>query len=110
MQALSALHAIVPSASNGLGGDRDGEMGSLPSVPGMWVRLRERRGRAIVQLGCPYLPEELNVFCDQCRFNFFTIEGNPPCDDPLTCAHAAEPRSHVENLRTWEGTAGRSRA
>ena len=56
---------------------------------------------------CPYLPEELNVFCDQCRFNFFTTEGNPPCDDPLTCAHAADPRSHVENLRTWEGTAGR---
>jgi len=52
---------------------------------------------------CPYLPEELNVFCDQCRFNFFTMEGNPPCEDPLTCAEAAEPRSHVENLRTWEG-------
>ena len=52
---------------------------------------------------CPYLPEELNVFCDQCRFNFFTMEGNPPCEDPLTCAHSAEPRSHVENLRTWEG-------
>ena len=59
---------------------------------------------------CPYLPEELNVFCDQCRFNFFTLEGNPPCEDPLTCAHAAESRSHVENLRLWEGTAGGSRA
>ena len=59
---------------------------------------------------CPYLPEELNVFCDSCRFNFFTMEGNPPCEDPLTCEHAAEPRSHVENLRTWEGTVGRHRA
>jgi hypothetical protein len=52
---------------------------------------------------CPYLPEELNVYCDQCRFNFFTMEGNPSCDDPLTCVHATEPLSHVENLRTWEG-------
>ena len=52
---------------------------------------------------CPYLPEELDVFCDQCRFDFFTMEGNPPCEDPLTCVHAMEPRSHVENLRTWEG-------
>lgn len=52
---------------------------------------------------CPYLPEELNVFCDRCRFNFFTMEGNPPCEDPLTCLDAAEPRSHVENLRVWEG-------
>jgi len=38
------------------------------------------------------------------------MEGNPPCEDPLTCEHAAEPRSHVENLRTWEGTVGRHRA
>ena len=58
---------------------------------------------------CPYLPEELNVFCDQCRFNFFTMEGNPSCEDPLTCAHAVESRAHVENLRTWVGTAGRPR-
>jgi sulfide:quinone oxidoreductase len=56
MQALSALHAGVPSASNGRGGDRDGEMGSFPPVPGMWVRLRERRGRAFVQLGRVPLP------------------------------------------------------
>jgi hypothetical protein len=38
---------------------------------------------------CPYLPEELNVFCETCRFNFFTMEGNPPCEEPLDCAHAA---------------------
>ena len=50
---------------------------------------------------CPYLPEDLNVYCDQCLFNFFTIEGNPSCDDPMTCPHGEEPRSHVGNLRTW---------
>ncbi len=35
---------------------------------------------------CPYLPEELDVYCPNCRFNFFTMEGNPPCEDPMTCA------------------------
>ena len=42
---------------------------------------------------CPYLPDELSVFCDTCRFNLFTMEGNPSCEDPLHCAHAAEPWS-----------------
>ena len=32
---------------------------------------------------CPYVPEELDVYCPQCRFNFVTQEGNPPCADPL---------------------------
>jgi hypothetical protein len=50
---------------------------------------------------CPYLPQELDVFCEQCRFNFFTMEGNSPCPDPLTCGHAAEPLEHVENYRRW---------
>ena len=50
---------------------------------------------------CPYLPEELDVYCPDCRFNFFTMEGNPPCDDPTTCEHGAEQRAHVENVRRW---------
>ena len=50
---------------------------------------------------CPYLPEELNVFCDYCRFNYFTLEGNPPCADPMTCEHATEPLAHVANLHRW---------
>jgi hypothetical protein len=50
---------------------------------------------------CAYLPEELNVFCDQCRFNFYTMEGNPPCPDPLGCEHSAGPLEHVENYRRW---------
>ena len=55
---------------------------------------------------CPYLPVELDVFCDNCRFNYFTGEGNPSCADPMTCEHAAEPLSHVENYRVWaEGLA-----
>ena len=50
---------------------------------------------------CPYAPEELNVFCDACRFDFLTMEGNPPCPDPTTCDHGVEARSHVENVREW---------
>jgi hypothetical protein len=53
---------------------------------------------------CPYVPPELDVFCPDCRFNLATMEGNPPCDDPLTCEHAAEPLSHVENVRRWAET------
>ena len=33
-------------------------------------------GRGCAWGDYPYLPEELNVFCD--GFNFFTMEGNPP--------------------------------
>jgi hypothetical protein len=50
---------------------------------------------------CPYLPEELDVFCPQCRFNLLTMEGNPLCADPLTCEHSVEPMSHVGNMRRW---------
>jgi len=50
---------------------------------------------------CPYLPAELDVFCEACRFNFYTMEGNPSCENPLECEHAAEPLSHVENYRRW---------
>ena len=57
--------------------------------------------RACAWGDCPYLPDELNVFCAWCRFNFNTMEGNSPCDDPVTCPHAVEPLSHVENYRRW---------
>jgi hypothetical protein len=50
---------------------------------------------------CPYVPEELDVSCETCRFNFYSGEGNPSCEDPFACSHAAEPLSHVENMRTW---------
>ena len=50
---------------------------------------------------CPYLPEELDVFCPNCRFNFFTMQGNAQCGRPRVCEHSAEARSHVANVRTW---------
>jgi hypothetical protein len=51
---------------------------------------------------CAYLPAELDVFCDTCQFNFFTMEGNSPCEDPLNCQHAEEPLSHVANVLKWQ--------
>jgi hypothetical protein len=50
---------------------------------------------------CAYLPEELDVWCESCRFNYLTMEGNPRCDDPMACEHAAAPLAHVENYRIW---------
>ena len=50
---------------------------------------------------CPYLPSELDVLCPNCRFNFFTMEGNSQCGRPGVCEHSEEQRSNVENLRTW---------
>jgi hypothetical protein len=50
---------------------------------------------------CPYISEELNVFCEYGRFDFATMEGNSPCSDPMACEHRVEPRSHVEDLREW---------
>jgi hypothetical protein len=50
---------------------------------------------------CPYLPEQLDVFCAYCRFNFFTMEGNRTCEEPAECQHAVEPMAHVENVRRW---------
>jgi hypothetical protein len=70
--------------------------------PGCGFDLRTGEGVRSCSWGdCPYLPEELDVYCPDCRFNFFTMEGNPPCEDPMTCAAGAEPRAHVGNLRTW---------
>lgn len=50
---------------------------------------------------CAYLPADLNVFCDYCRFDYYTMEGNPSCEDPMTCPHGEEPRSHLQNVRKW---------
>jgi hypothetical protein len=51
-------------------------------------------------------PEELDVYREQCRFNYFSLEGNPACDDPMTCEHAPVPLAHVENHRRWAAAHG----
>jgi hypothetical protein len=59
---------------------------------------------------CPYLPDELKVTCDDCMFNFLTMEGNSPCEDPMACPHGEEPRAHVTNLRKWAEEHGKPAA
>jgi hypothetical protein len=43
-------------------------------------------------------------YCDQCRFNFFMMEGNPPCENPVDCERAVDPIAHVGNYRHWAAT------
>ena len=50
---------------------------------------------------CAYLPEQLDVFCPNCRYNFLTREGNSQCGRPGACDNAAESRSNVANLLEW---------
>ncbi len=70
--------------------------------PGCGLDLLTGDGRRACSYGdCPYLPEDLDVYCAYCRFNYFSMEGNPPCEDPMTCEHGVEPRSHIENLHRW---------
>jgi hypothetical protein len=55
---------------------------------------------------CPYLPDELDVLCPNCRFNFFTMDGNALCGQPGVCEHSVEQRAHVQNLRAWAENRG----
>ena len=53
---------------------------------------------------CPYFPEELNVFCEDCRFDYFTMEGNHRCEDPLICEQGAAALVNLDNYRQWRST------
>jgi hypothetical protein len=58
--------------------------------------------RACHYYDCPYLPDLLNVFCPECRFNFFLDEGDPNCGDPPQCEFArVEAPVRVALLRQW---------
>jgi hypothetical protein len=73
--------------------------------PGCGLDLVTGEGERACSWGeCPYLPEPLDVFCPQCRFNLYTMEGNPSCVDPVACEQAVEALSHVENARRWIAT------
>ena len=70
--------------------------------PGCGLDVATGEGQRACAWGdCPYLPEELDVYCPDCRFNFFTMEGNPFCEDPMACEYNAAPLAHVENYRQW---------
>ena len=63
-----------------------------------WDFATDEGTRACALSDCAYLPEELNVYCDYCRFNLYTMQGNSPCDDPAACEHAVR--------FGWQGNAG----
>lgn len=51
---------------------------------------------------CPNLPEELDVWCPTCRYNFMVDDGNPTCSHPPRCrfARRVAPR-RVRALEAW---------
>jgi hypothetical protein len=58
--------------------------------------------RACHHYECPYLPEELDVRCPDCLYNFFAEDGNPACGDPPDCEFALEVAPvRVATLRAW---------
>jgi hypothetical protein len=58
--------------------------------------------RACHYYECPNLPEELDIWCPTCRYNFMIGDGNPGCSDPPRCRFAREtaPR-RVAALEEW---------
>jgi hypothetical protein len=50
--------------------------------------------------GCPYLPDELDVFCPRCNYNFLTREGTPGCPGG-ECEYASEAVAKVAMMRRW---------
>ncbi len=58
--------------------------------------------------GCPNLPEELDVWCPTCRYNFMTRDGNPECGGTPRCDHAREVAPvRVRALHQWLDLQGR---
>lgn len=49
---------------------------------------------------CPGLPEELEVTCDMCMYDFAAQDGQPTCDHS-TCATALRLQEHVPIYRAW---------
>lgn len=51
---------------------------------------------------CPSLPEELDVFCPRCNYDFFTREGSPECGEHPRCDYAREVAPlRVRTVRAW---------
>lgn len=51
---------------------------------------------------CPGLPEELDVWCPTCRYNFMVRDGNPDCGTVPRCDFArTEAPQRVRALKAW---------
>jgi hypothetical protein len=52
--------------------------------------------------GCPSLPEELDVWCPTCLYNFMVDDGNPACGETPRCEFAVQVApKRVAALRQW---------
>ncbi len=61
--------------------------------------------------GCPNLPEELDVVCPTCNYNFYTDETTPACGTPPTCQFAVEEApDRLAALEVWLEQGGRLEA
>jgi hypothetical protein len=58
--------------------------------------------RACHYYECPYLPEELNVWCPTCRYNFLVRDGNSACGDSPRCDFARDVApGRVRAMEQW---------
>jgi hypothetical protein len=64
---------------------------------------RTDEGERSCQYGeCAYLPDELDVWCPTCRYNFMVGDGNPACGPSPTCDFARNVApERVRALRAW---------
>lgn len=63
-----------------------------------WNPFTDEGTRGCGWFECPRLPQNLEVHCPYCFFNYVTWLGNPACD-PATCPHGAEPLKAAERAR-----------
>ncbi|MEX2532970.1 MAG: hypothetical protein WD360_03300 [Nitriliruptoraceae bacterium] len=58
--------------------------------------------------GCPNLPDELDIWCPTCRYNFMVRDGNPACGQTSRCDYARNiAPGRVRALKAWLALQGR---
>ena len=85
------------------------DWGSLPAAvrnfrplcPGCTPTVVTAEGaRPCSHYDCPGLPEELEVTCNKCMFDFAARDGQVMCDH-TTCETALRLEANVETYRAW---------
>lgn len=72
-----------------------------PSCPGCTRDTVSSPGaRPCSHYDCPGLPEELQVTCNTCMYDFLADDGQVKCDH-TTCETALRMQSNVPTYRTW---------
>ena len=72
-----------------------------PRCPGCSVQRATSEGAKPCSFyDCPGLPDELQVTCDTCMFDFAENDGQLKCDHD-TCETARRLKANVKNYRAW---------